>query len=277
MESYEIAEFQKPKEAAKPIGSEIASSREANEVMMAMYAAKNAPRDPLTVYDRIMTDCGRYNLAEKAIYSYPRGGTTVTGPSINLARVLIRHWGNSRSGFTVLDQTATESTVEAYCWDLETNYKASKIFTVPHVRETKKGSYPLTDPRDIYELIANQAARRERACILSVIPQDIVDAAVGKCQDTLKKGGSMPLPDKIRSLVSQFQKQYGVTRQQLEAYTGTKVEAFSEQTVNDLKAVYNAIREGEATASSFFDMAIISPAPAAVAPPPAPRKSLDDL
>ena len=115
----------------------------------------------------------------------------------------------------------------AYCWDLETNYRETKVFTVQHIRETKKGAHPLTDSRDIYEMVANQAARRERACILSVIPGDVVDAAVGQCNVTLSGNAKMPLVDMVRHLVKNFQEQYGVTAEMLEAYIGCKKEAFS--------------------------------------------------
>lgn len=156
--------------------------------------------------------------------------------------------------FKVLDQNAKESTVMAYCWDLEANYRESKIFTVKHIRETRTGSKPLTDSRDIYETIANQAARRERSCILSVIPCDVVDAAVGQCQATLVGKANMPLIDMVRSLVQKFQDMYSVTAEMLEDYIGCKKEAFSHQSVIRLKNVYNAIRDGSASAEQYFDM-----------------------
>lgn len=283
MESYEIQEFTRQKEPAKKVGAELVNAREANEVQMAMLVAKKFPRDMISSYEKIMADCSRATLAEKAIYQFPRGGSTVAGPSIHLARALVRGWGNTESGFKVLEQSQTESTVIAYCWDLETNYREVKVFTVPHVRETKKGNYPLTDPRDIYEMVANQAARRERSCILSVIPADVVDAAVARCQDTLrKKGGSMPLQDKIRALVGSFQKQYGVTRAQLEKYAGVRMDAFSEQTVLNLKGVYNSIRDGEGSPDQYFDMSLTAPSietttPAQPVEPTRRGMSLDDL
>lgn len=259
-----IAEF----EAAAPaegrrVGADMAVSREAQEVQMAMFAAKRFPRDEVSAYNRILRDCQRSSLAEKAMYEYPKGGQMITGPSIHLARVLARGWGNLDSGFKVLEQNARESTVMSYCWDLETNYRETKVFTVPHIRETKKGAKPLTDSREIYELIANQASRRERACILSVIPSDVVDAAVGQCGTTLAGKSKMPLVDMIRALVKNFQEQFGVTAEMLETYIGCKKEAFSQQSVIRLKNVYNTLRDGSASVEQYFDME--SAAPAAVA------------
>lgn len=256
-----IAEFERQDAyAPRTIGAEIVSSREAQEVQVAMVAAKKFPRDNITAYNRIMSDCTRRSLAEKAMYEYPRGGQVITGPSIHLARALARGWGNLDSGFKVLESTPKESIVMAYCWDLETNYRETKVFTVQHVRETKKGVYPLTESRDIYELVANQAARRERACILSVIPADVVDAAVGQCNVTLSGDAKMPLVDMVRTLVKNFQEQYSVTKEMLEQYIGCKAEAFSMQSVIRLKNVYNTLRDGSASVEQYFDMAKSAPA-----------------
>lgn len=254
-----IAEFEQQPPAARSIGAELVASREAQDAQMRMVAAKRFPRDQVAAYNRIIQDCQRKSLAEKAMYEYPRGGTMVTGPSIHLARSMAQSWGNLMSGFKELERGPKESTVMAYCWDLETNYTQEKVFVVPHVRETKKGSCLLTDSRDIYELVANQAARRERACILSVIPGDVVDAAVGQCNVTLASGGKMPLVDMIRALVKNFQEQYGVTAEMLEQYIGCKKESFSNQSVVRLKNVYNTLRDGSASVEQYFDMSASAP------------------
>lgn len=254
-----IAEFEQQSPAARRVGAEMMANREAQEVQVAMIAAKRFPRDEIASYNRILSDCQRKSLAERAMYEYPRGGQMVTGPSIHLARTLARGWGNLDSGFKVLEQSEKESTVMAYCWDLETNYRETKVFTVKHVRETKKGVFPLTDSRDIYEMIANQSARRERACILSVIPQDVVDAAVGQCNVTLSSGEKTPLVDTVRAMVKTFQEQYGVTAEMLEKYIGCKKEAFSQQSVVRLRGVYNAIKDGSASVEQYFDISVAAP------------------
>lgn len=276
-----IAEFESRQTPQRRVGAELVSSREAQEVQVAMVAAKRFPRDEVAAYNRILQDCQRQSLAEKAMYEFPRGGQIVTGPSVHLAKTLARCWGNIDSGFKVLEQSAKESTVMAYCWDLETNYRETKVFTVQHTRETKNGAYALTDPRDIYEMIANQAARRERSCILSVIPGDVVDAAIGQCNVTLAGKAKMPLVDMVRILVKNFQEQYGVTAEMLEAYIGCKKEAFSQQSVIRLKNVYNTIRDGSASVEQYFDMSKAAPEkePAA-APQDAPEEetvNINDL
>ena len=254
-----ISEFEQQAPAARSVGAELVASREAQDAQMRMVAAKRFPRDVVAAYNRIMQDCQRRSLAEKAMYEYPRGGAMVTGPSIHLAKAMARSWGNLLSGFKVLEQSAKESTVMAYCWDLETNYTEEKVFFVPHIRETKKGAKPLTDPRDIYEMVANQAARRERACILSVIPGDVVDAAIGQCNATLAGNSKIPLVDTIRAMVKAFQEDYGITAEMLEKYIGCKKEAFSQQSVIRLRNVYNTLRDGSASVEQYFDLSAASP------------------
>lgn len=274
-----IAEFEQKAPMARAVGAELIATREAQEVQVAMVAAKKFPRDNITAYNRIMADCTRRSLAEKAMYEYPRGGQIITGPSIHLARALARGWGNLDSGFKVLESTAKESTVMAYCWDLETNYRETKVFTVQHIRETKKGAYPLTDSRDIYEAVANQAARRERACILSVIPADVVDAAIGQCNATLAGGNKKPLVDTVRDMVRIFQEEYGVTAEMLEAYIGCKKEAFSIQSVIRLRNVYTTIKDGSASVDQYFDMSAVAPAQAEpeTATPEPPAKAEEQV
>lgn len=236
--------------------TEMMVSRQAQEVQAAMVVAKRFPRDEVDSYNRIMRSCQRVSLAEQAMYEFPRGGTSVTGPSIRLAEAMAQSWGNLDFGVIELDQKPGESTVMSYCWDLETNTRQTKIFTVPHIRQTKKGAQALTDPRDIYEMVANQGARRLRACILGIIPGDVVDAALDRCQDTLTSKSKEPLIDRVRKMAEAFLADYGVTLEMLEKYAGCKAEAFTEQTIIKLRGVYKSLKDGMAAREQYFDFSL---------------------
>lgn len=231
-------------------------SRQAQEVQAAMVVAKRFPRDEIDSFNRIMTSCQRKSLAERAMYEYPRGGTKVTGPSIRLAEAMAQNWGNIDFGIIELEQSNGESQVMAYAWDLETNTRQTKIFNVPHVRGTKKGNVPLTDPRDIYEMVANQGARRLRACILGVIPGDVIDAAVEQCMKTMTEGNEKPLIDRIREGVKLFEEKFSVSQQMLEKYIGCKCEAFSENDMVRLNNVYRSLRDGMSKREDYFDISL---------------------
>lgn len=237
-------------------GHDALVTRQTQEVQAAMVIAKKFPRDYIAAVNRITTSCQRKTLAERAMYEYPRGGQKVKGPSIRLAECLAQNWGNIDFGYTIMSSTATESEVMAYAWDLETNTRQSKVFIVKHVRSTRNGDYPLTDPRDIYEMIANQASRRVRACILGIIPGDVVDCAVQECEKTLINGNDKPLIDRIRGGVKMFQEKFSVSKEMLEKRIGCKAEAFSEQDMITLTNIYNSLKDGMSKREDWFEVGL---------------------
>lgn len=230
----------------------VAQSRAAQEVQAAMVVAKKFPRNEEAAFARVLRACKRKALAEGAIYAYPRGGQTVEGPSIRMAEVLAQNWGNIDFGIIELEQRDGESVVMSYAWDLETNTRQTKVFQVTHERHTKHGVTRLTDPRDIYEMVANQGARRLRACILGVIPGDVVEAAVAECERTLNGDNSEPLIDRVRKMVSMFA-EIGVTPEMIEARLRHKLSATTATEVVNLGKVYKSIRDGMAKPTDFFD------------------------
>lgn len=232
---------------------EVASTRAAQEIQSAMIIAKKFPRDEIQATNRILTACKRKTLAEQALYAYPKGGQTVTGPSIRLAEMLAQNWQNVDFGIVELEQRDGESTVMSYAWDLETNTRQTKIFTVRHERYTRKGAYALNDPREIYELTANQGARRLRACILGVIPGDVVDAAVAECEKTMAGNNAEPLVDRIRKMIAAFA-ELQVTQDMIEARVGHKCEVISEAELVGLKKIYRSLRDNMADRADFFNV-----------------------
>ncbi|HSW49025.1 MAG TPA: hypothetical protein VLH09_02570, partial [Bryobacteraceae bacterium] len=152
-----------------------------------------------------------------------------------------------------LEQSEGESSVMTYAWDLETNTRQTKVFTVRHVRHTRKGQYGLDDPREIYELTANQGARRLRACILGVIPGDVVEAAINECEKTMQGGNREPLADRIRAMLVAFA-DMGVTQGMIEARLGHRAEAIIETELVNLKKIYRSLKDNMASREDFFEV-----------------------
>lgn len=229
------------------------SSREMEEVKAQIFMARQFPRNIFQSEQRILDACKRPSLAQTAIYSYPRGGTKVEGPSIRLAEVLAQNWGNLAFGVKELEQRPGESVAMAYAWDLETNVRQEKVFTVPHSRKAKGKITKLDDPRDIYELVANQGARRLRSCILGIIPGDIVEAAIEECNKTLTGNNTVPLKDRIAAALKAFKEKYRVTQEMIEARVGYKAEAFTEYDYLDLIKIFNSLKDGMSKVEDWFD------------------------
>jgi len=249
MEGLEMAS------TAKSVTAEMITSRQTQEVQGQIIMAKKFPRDEIAARNRILTACQRMRLAEQAEYEFPVGREKVTGISIRLAEVMAQNWGNMDFGFMELEQRNGESQVMAYAWDLETNTRQTKVFSVPHSRYSKQyGNTPLKDPRDIYNQIASQAARRVRACILGIIPGDIKEEAVEQCRRTLAEGEEKPLVDLIKDCVRTAEKTYQVPQESLEKYIGCKSEAFSMNDCIRLRKVYISLKDGMAKREDYFDL-----------------------
>lgn len=232
---------------------EYQESKQLAEVKGKMFLARQFPRDPERSLQAVLKECQIPKLAEAAQYEYPKGDSVVTGPSIRLVEVLARHWGNIDSGVTEIDTYIDHTVVKAYAWDLEGNVSDEKTFSVPHKRTTKKGSYKLTDERDIYEMVANKAARRKRSCLLAVMPGWYVEAALDACNETLRKsvsnGRSM---DEVRaSLLSAFA-EVGITAVDIEARMGRPIDKLNENDIVKLRHLYSAIKDGFVKAADAF-------------------------
>jgi len=255
---------------APAVLAEATAQREIAEVQAAMIIAKRFPRNQAKATDRIMVACQRPTLAEGALYTYARGGTDITGPSIRLAEAIAQQWGNLQFGIRELEQRLGESTVEAYAWDLETNTRQTKTFQVKHIRRTRaKGNYTLEDPRDIYEMVANQGARRLRACILGVIPGDIVEAAVNQCESTLKAKADIS-PEAVKKMVDVFTP-YAVTKEMIEARIQRKIDSITPAQIISLRKVYNSLKDGMSNPGDWFDTTIApEPEKAKKSKPPKP-------
>ena len=118
----------------------VEQSREIAQVQAQHIIAKRFPRDESLVFQKVIKQCQRKSMAEVAMYSYPRGGSNVTGPSIRLAELLANSYGNLEYGIKVLSQDSEKVEAMAYCIDLENNTRKVDYFSVKLERYTKKGT-----------------------------------------------------------------------------------------------------------------------------------------
>lgn len=227
-------------------------SRAVAEAQGKLIIAKRFPRDEVQAYNRVAQACQRKGIAEKAFYSYSRGGSTVSGPTIRFAEELARCWGNIDYGIKELSQDDGKSEMQAYAWDLETNAQSVQNFTNPHIREKSGKAVKLTSQRDIYEINANMGARRLRSRILAILPNDLVDMAINECKKTLAGNNEEPLIDRVKKMVVAFGK-IGVTQEQIETRLKKKVENMTSDDFIDFTGIYNAIKNGESKIADWFE------------------------
>ena len=229
----------------------IEASRAIAEAQGKLVIAKRFPRDEVAAYAKAMEACQRPTMAEKAFYSFPRGGQTVEGPTIRFAEELARCWGNIDYGIKELSQDDGKSEMQAYAWDLETNAQSVQNFTNPHQREQGKKMVTLTSQRDIYENNANMATRRLRSRILAILPAWFVEDAIAECKKTLAGRNDTPLIDRVKKMVVQFAK-LGVTQEQIEQRLKRKVDTMTADDFTEYVGIYNAIKGGESKIAEWF-------------------------
>jgi hypothetical protein len=236
---------------------DIEQSRAIAEAQGKLVIAKKSPRDAARAYAQVMETCSRLAFAEEATYSLPRGQESIDGPSIRLAEAIARAWGNVDFGVRELSRKSADkngdgySEMQVYCWDLETNVQSSQTFTVRHWRDTRQGGRPLRDETEIYEVTASQAGRRLRSRILAIVPNDLVDAALAACRETLKKGGGESLTERVQKMIRAFSK-LSITVSMLEGRLGHKLDAILPDEFVELQKIHASIKDGMSKASDWF-------------------------
>lgn len=235
----------------------IEASRAIAEAQGKLVIAKRFPRDEVSAYAKAIEACQRPTMAEKAFYSFPRGGQTVEGPTIRFAEELARCWGNIDYGIKELSQDDGKSEMQAYAWDLETNAQSVQNFTNLHQREVGKKMQKLTSLRDIYENNANMATRRLRSRILAILPGWFVEDCIAECKKTLAGQNDVPLIDRVKKMVIAFGK-IGVTKEQIETRLKRKIETMNADDFVEYIGIYNAIKQGESKIADWFEAETIA-------------------
>jgi hypothetical protein len=234
-------------------GTAVEQSRAVAEVQAAVMVARQFPRIEAYSISRMTEACKQPALAKRAFYSFPKGGSTVAGETIHLAKELARCWGNIQYGLVELrrDDEFAQSEMQAWAWDMESNERVSTTFIVPHARWAQNKAQKLSDFRDIYENNSNNGSRRLREMIFSVLPVWYIEQAKDLCTTTLKHGGGVPLAQRVAQATSAYQAR-GITTDQLEQNRGRKVADWTDMDLAQLEILYQSLERGEVTPSEAF-------------------------
>lgn len=251
-----------PRAVAETAGARQSQTRELAEMQTKYLMAQQFKRDERAAMDGIINAFSRPGLAERAQYEYGKGGSSVSGLSIHAAQAIAQQWGNIEFGWTEVSRgTGADgvpySEVRAFATDLQSRTMRPLQFIVRHWRDTKSGGYKLKDEREIYELCANMAQRRVRACIMAVIPQDVQDAAEQQASLTLRTKADTS-PEAMQKMVEAFGT-FGVTKEQIEKRIQRRLDAITPAQVVGLKRIYASLRDEMSTPAEWFEVATESP------------------
>ena len=108
-----------------------------------------------------------------------------------------------------------------------------------------------------YENNANMAGRRLRARILAVLPADFVEEAVAECRKTLAGKNNIPLTDRVRKMVVEFEK-LGVTQEMIEKRLGRGLDTMTAEDLTDYIGIFNSLKDKNTKVSEWFEYEKIS-------------------
>jgi hypothetical protein len=186
-------------------------------------------------------------IAMSCIYSLPRGGKAITGPSVRLAEICASAYGNLHVGKRVVAIEEKEIVAQGVAWDLEKNLRAT---VEVRRRITKKDGKRFDD--DMITVTGNAAASIGlRNAIFSVVPKAYVNMVYEKVKE-VSLGKAMTLSARRATVFERLTKM-GALHDRILAKLGRPT--IEEVTLDDLEVLIGigtAIKSGDIPADEAF-------------------------
>ena len=244
--------------------AETAKARIQSAYIMAMQRPRN--EDQARV--RILEACKRPAFAARVEFSKPVAGRQIKGPSIRFAELALREWSNIISDVQVVHEDEKIRRVKITAIDLETNASFSKEVQVSKTVERRKADdrevvteRVNTNGDKVYivratdEEIDNKVSAAISKALrnegLRLIPSDIVDEALDTARATLRNQDARDPAAAKKQILDAFA-ELGIRPRDLEAYLGHKTDVLTPAELQDLRGIYRAIKDGEATWADYM-------------------------
>jgi hypothetical protein len=251
-----------------------AVAAQAKALVEARYVvALHRPRDMDTVRAKILKECLRPSFAAVARYVKPIGqdkSKWPTGPSVRFAEAAIRAMGNVTVDAVTTHDDSERRIIHVSVTDLEANVPYSldvPVIKTIERRRTKDGDQILGQRTNshgdqIYiiaatddDILNKQAAlisKAIRTLALRLVPGDIIDEAMDQIVVTQRTEDAADPDAAKRKLFDAFGS-LGVSTEQLKLYLGSDGATLTPKGLTDLRALYAAIRDGEASWREVMD------------------------
>jgi hypothetical protein len=225
--------------------------------------AMQRPRDLDDVRTRLLKECKRPSFAKVAIYHKPVG-KGVEGLSIRFAEAAMRYMGNLDTNAVTIWDDPNKRIMRVSVIDLESNNSFSTEITIEKTVERSKvpdGVTPLgarqnSSGRMTYLIPATEddLLNKQNALISKAIRTNGLRHVPGDIQDEAKSliykvqgDDDAKDPDAARKALSDAFSELGVMPSGLKDYLGHDFATASPAEIKELRGVYVAIRDGEAT------------------------------
>jgi hypothetical protein len=251
-----------------------AVAAQAKALVEARYImAIRRPRDMDVVRERMLKECTRPSFAAVARYVKPIGNDRSkwpAGPSIRFAEAAVRNMGNVTVETMTVYDDREKRIVRVMVTDLEANVPYSQDITIAKTierRKKKEGDTVISTRSNSYgdtvyilEATDDDIINKQQALIskairtqgLRLIPGDIIDECMDQVMTTQANGDAADPDAAKRKLFDAFGA-LGVRAEQLKEYLGHDAASLAPKEMADLRALYAAIRDGEATWREVMD------------------------
>lgn len=185
-------------------------------------------------------------LARSAFYSFPAGGGSIEGPSIDLAYALAQVWGYNVTRVAIVATEGNRCRLRGIYVDLQ-NVSIFERDYEAHLSPAPGKFANKPDQADRWRVMQMQAASSKavRGAILAGLPAWLVDAAMDAARDAAanRATGGLPLPEARRNAVEHF-KSLGLTVPEIEDFVGQPVDLWTANHLGDLRELAAGLKSG---------------------------------
>jgi hypothetical protein len=222
------------------------------EIDIQISTAKRYPRNAERATQNVIAVLARdKEFAKQCVYSLPRAGKEISGPSVHLARFLASEYGNLRVDAKIVEVGDTMITAQAVAFDLERNYA---IRTEVKRRITDKHGQRFADDMVIVTCNAGLAIALRNA-IMQVIPATVTTRVYESAQKAIV--GNMTTEEAMlkrrKEILDGFLNTYNVTETEilalLELETANQIR---EPQMLTLIGLAQALKDGDTTVAEAF-------------------------
>ena len=187
------------------------------------------------------------NIAQECIYSLPRDGKNIEGPSARFAEVVASAWGNSRAGARVVNDQGDFVTAQGVFHDLERNvaitYEVQRRIVDKNGRRFKPDMIGVTANAACSIALRNSILKGVPKAFWSDLYEQARQTAIGDVQTLANR----------RSRALAVLQKYGVVKDQVFAFLGIAGE--EDITIEHLATLFGittALKEGDTTPEQAF-------------------------
>jgi hypothetical protein len=246
--------------------------------------ARRFPRDLMRVREQLLRACQRPRFAEVAIYHKPVG-KGVEGPSIRMAEEAARAMGNIAADVITVYDDQQKRIIQVSATDLEANLTYPMTVTVektverssPREGQTIRGQRINSQGRVVYVVdasddeilnkVAALVSKALRTNLLRLLPGDLLEEAMDAAYHTRDQEAASDPTAAVKKMCDAFGSR-GVPVEQLAEYLGHSVDKCTLPELAQLRGLYAAIKDGEATWAEAMEHARGQRQPQAPSEPP---------